>query len=73
MLAMVHGPFAVHCGLPPLPWYAVMPRKRFWTRQLTQAELVQRMRERAADVLIGPSPDHVEPDRLAAIQSQCTP
>jgi hypothetical protein len=33
-----------------------MPRKRFWTGQLTQAELVERMRERAADVLIGPSP-----------------
>jgi hypothetical protein len=73
MLALVQGPYAVHCGLKPLPWYAVMPRKRFWTGQLTQAELVARVRERAADVLIVPAPDRLEPAMLTAIQTQYTP
>lgn len=73
MLALVQGPYAVHCGLRPLPWYAVMPRKRFWTGQLTQAELVARVRERAADVLIVPAPDRLESAMLTAIQTRYVP
>lgn len=54
LLQLTSGPYAVHCGLEPLPRYAVLPHKRRWTGQLTNEELAAQVRARRADVLIAP-------------------
>jgi hypothetical protein len=51
MLQLVPGPYAVYCGLKPLPWYAVLPKKRYWVGELDNVELAAQIRAQTAQVL----------------------
>jgi hypothetical protein len=69
MLQLVPGPYAVYCGLEPLSWYAVLPKKRHWVGELDDEELAAQIRAQTAQVLFAPTLD-LSPTVLAeALQS----
>ena len=70
MLQLVSGPYAVHCGLEPLPWYAVLPFKRRWTGELTDEALAAQIRAQKAEVLLAPALEMAPPELAEAVQAR---
>ncbi len=73
MLQLVPDPYAAYCRLQPLPWYAVMPLKRYWIGDLTDDELAEHIRAQKADVLIAPALDRARPTLVEAIRVSYQP
>lgn len=70
MLQLVPGPYSVECGLQPLPWYAVMPLKRFWIGELSEDGLLEEVRAKKADVVIAPGTEMIDPRLTEAFHTR---